>query len=81
MPALAVVSVPLQPSEPVPPLALQLVALLVDHDSVVACPVCTVAGVAANEPMLGGGLAATVTVTALEVLAGLEPGAPAQVSV
>ncbi len=64
MPVLEVATVPPQPSLPVPPPALQVVALLLLHASVLALPACRDAGVAVKRVMLaGGGVAVTVMLT------------------
>ncbi len=56
--------VPLQPSEPSPPVAAHAVAPLVDQASDVDCPVSIVVGDALNAVTLGtGGALATSTVT------------------
>jgi hypothetical protein len=46
LPALDVAFTPFHPSDPVPPVAVQEVAPLVDHERSVDCPVCTVLGAA-----------------------------------
>jgi hypothetical protein len=79
VPVLETGSGPLHPSAPVPPLAVHEVAPLLDQASDVDCPVCTAAGEAVNDPMVGtGGALATLTVTDVGALA---PPGPVQVSV
>jgi hypothetical protein len=68
---------PAHPSEPVPPLAVQLLASRTVHVSVVEPPVSTAAGAATNSPIDGtGGAAATLTLTELGALV---PPGPVQV--
>ncbi len=79
VPVLEVPTVPLHPSEPVPPLATQEVALDVDQAADTDCPVCAVPGVTVKALTVGtGGAAATSTVTDTGLL--LPPG-PEQVKV
>jgi hypothetical protein len=52
---LEVGSAPLQPSEPVPPLAVQLLALLLDQLSATVAPVWIEVGVAVKLPIAAGG--------------------------
>ncbi len=59
-PLSAVGCVAAQPSEPVPPVPVHAVALLVDHTKVTALPGCKVAGLAAKE-IDGAGTVPTVT--------------------
>jgi hypothetical protein len=76
--ALVVPTVPLHPSEPVPPPAVQEVAPVVDHASVVVCPDCTVSGEAVKATMLAAaGALVTLTLTELGTLL---PPIPVQVS-
>jgi hypothetical protein len=64
VPVLEVATVPPQPSLPVPPPAVQLVALLLRHASELALPACSDDGVAVKLEMLaGGGVAVTMTLT------------------
>ena len=70
---------PTHPSDRVPPVAVQDVALTVAQVSVVDCPTWSADGVATKAPMDGAGVAApTVIVTELGELV---PPEPAQVSV
>jgi len=79
VPTLLVGSEPDQPSEPVPPLAVQALAPLVAQVSKIDCPVTAVLGVADNDTMeAGGGALVTVTVA---VLVGLLPPVPVQLNV
>ena len=71
---------PAHPSDPVPPLALQEVALEEDHASVVDEPTTTEFGDAEKLEMLGAGGGALVTFRITE-LAGPAPAAPLQVRV
>ncbi len=78
VPLLEVPMAPLHPSLPLPPLAVQEVALLLDHVSVVDCPVCSELGKAANDMMLGAnGTLATATMTEAGALV---PPGPVQAS-
>ena len=79
VPELEAATLPFQPSEPVPPVAVQVVAWFVDHDRTMACPVCVAPGVAVKLAMVAAG-AAVVTVTPT-VLGALVPPGPAQVRV
>lgn len=65
VPALAVPTEPVQPSLPVPPLAVQEVALAEAQDSCVEPPTCREAGVATRFVTLaaGGEVAVTLTLT------------------
>ncbi len=79
VPALEVDSAPLQLSEPLPPLAVQPVALLLDQLMLIVPPTCTLAGDTLNVSTLAtGGAAVAVTCTELGVEA---PPLPVQVSV
>ncbi len=72
-------SSPLQPSEPVPPPAVQTVALVVLHIRVVDCPAWTVLGDADRLPIAAGGVKAP-TVTDVDE-GPLVPPVPVQVKV
>ncbi len=79
VPLLEVATVPLHPSEPVPPPAVHAVAFEVDQEADSDCPVCTVGGVTVNALIVGATGAAvtsTVTDTGLPV-----PPGPVQVNV
>lgn len=76
---LLVGSEPAQPSEPVPPLAVQALAPLVTQVINTDCPVSTVLGVATRETMVAGG-GALVTVT-VWVNVWLLPPLPSQLNV
>lgn len=79
VPALDVGTVPVQASEPVPPLAVQEVALVVDQEKLVLLPTNTLSGDAAKV-LTAAGLAAGLTTSV--VLAGpLAPPGPLQFSV
>ena len=76
---LCVATEPLQPSEPLPPLAAHEVAPVVDQVAVTDCPVCIALGVTEKVLMTGGGgVLLTSTVTDTGVLA---PPSPVHVSV
>ncbi len=79
VPVLEVATVPLQPSDPVPPLAVHEVAFEVDQDADSDCPVCAVIGVTVNALIVGAtgaDVTSTVTDTGLPV-----PPGPLQVNV
>jgi hypothetical protein len=79
VPTLLVETVPFQPSEPVPPLAVQALAPLDIQLRSTEPPAVIVVGVAMKLTMLAAGAAAvTVTVAALVALV---PPAPVQVNV
>jgi hypothetical protein len=81
VPLLEVGTVPVQPSEPPrPPLAVQDVALVVVHDSVVPCPVVSVLLAAVNEPIDAAAPGGLVTLSVTELGAPVPPG-PVQVNV
>jgi hypothetical protein len=71
---------PVHASLPDPPLAVHEAALLVDQESVVACPVATVVGLAVKVLTTAALAGALVTFTTT-VLGGLVPPGPVQVSV
>jgi len=78
VPTPVVATGPLQPSDPVPPPAVQEVAFALDQVSKVDCPVSSAAGVATNASTLAGnGASVALTVVELEVV----PPGPEQVSV
>jgi hypothetical protein len=79
VPVLEGATVPVQASVPLPPEAVQEVALLVLHARDEDCPTGTLTGLAANEPMLAAGVA-LFTVTSTEAGA-LAPPGPVQLSV
>jgi hypothetical protein len=79
VPELEVATVPLQPSEPVPPLAVHAVAFEVDQAADSVSPTSAVVGVTVNALIVGGSGAAVtlrVTDTGLPV-----PPGPVQVNV
>ena len=79
IPVLDGLKVPFHPSAPLPPLAVQLLALLVVHANELDCPTSTALGDALSEVTLPGGVAlATVTLTDTGTLA---PPEPVQLSV
>jgi hypothetical protein len=80
VPELEVPTVPLQPSVPEPPLAVQAVALVVDQDSVVPWPVCKDVAAALNELMDAPAPGGLVTLTVVELGLPVPPG-PVQVKV
>ncbi len=80
VPELKVGCEPAQPSVPVPPVAVQVFAPVVDHASVADCPASIVDGVAVKELMMAGLAGGAVTVTTTELGPALPPG-PVQVSV
>lgn len=74
-------SVPVQPSEPPkPPLAVQALAFVVDHDSVVPCPVVSWLLAAVNELIAAPAPGGLVTFRVTELGAPVPPG-PVQVRV
>jgi hypothetical protein len=81
VPALEVGFEPAQPSEPVPPVAVQVLAPLVDQASVADCPAGMVAGLAVKELIAAApGVGALVTLTTTELGLPAPPG-PVQVKV
>jgi hypothetical protein len=79
VPVLEVATMPSQPSLPVPPPAVQLVALLLLHANELALPACSDDGVAVKLEMLaGGGVAVTAMLTEA---GGLVPPGPLHVNV
>jgi len=80
VPELNVGCVPAQPSLPVPPVAVQVLAPPVDHASVADWPTSMIDGVAVKELMVAGLTGGAVTVTTTELGPALPPG-PVQVSV
>jgi hypothetical protein len=73
---LLVACVPLQPSEPVPPLAVQALAPLDTQVNTTEPPAVMVDGVARNETMLAGGIA--VVTETMAVAVEVAPPAPVQ---
>lgn len=80
VPVLEAAFAPFHPSDPVPPLAVQDVALLLVQVSEAACPLCSVLGLATNAVTLAAGDAGALTLTTTELLL-LVPPAPLQLSV
>jgi hypothetical protein len=79
LPTLTVPTDPVQPSEPEPPLAVQVSALSTVQVSVVEPPVSTAGGAERNRPTDGStGAASTLTLTELGALV---PPGPVQVNV
>ncbi len=79
IPVLDTATAPFQLSAPLPPLAVHVVALVVDHAIDVDCPATRLAGDALIDVMLAAGGGA-VTVTTTELGPALPPD-PVQVSV
>jgi hypothetical protein len=79
VPVLDVATTPFQPSDPVPPVAVQDVALELVQESVVDWPTTMLFGAALKEVTLGSGAGALVTLTIAELLEPVPPG-PVQVN-
>jgi len=80
VPVLKVGFEPAQPSLPVPPVAAQVLAPLVDHARLADCPTAMVDGVAVNALMVGADGVALATLTTTELGLPAPPG-PVQLKV
>jgi hypothetical protein len=78
-PLLETATLPLQPSEPVPPPALHALALLVLHEKEVDCPTNKVFGDATNDMTVGG--AGKMLTTTGATAGRLLPPGPEQVKI
>lgn len=74
VPVLDVPTVPLQPSDPEPPLAVQEVAFVVDHDKVVPCPVVRLVEAALKAPIEAAEPGGLMTLRVVELGAPVPPG-------